>query len=92
MYGKFMVNIPYMDPMGHVKETIRRKRKTSWIYPAPRMPSSPQRILTFLVGNPNKPSFVTIAGWAVDPNHIISDYRILTQPMANHLNLGVHIP
>ena len=30
------------------------------------------RIITFLVGNPYKPSFATVTGWGVDPNYIIS--------------------
>ena len=28
------------------------------------------RIITFLVGNPYKPSFATVAGWGVDPRYI----------------------
>ena len=28
------------------------------------------RIITFLIGNPYKPSFVTVTGWGVDPTHI----------------------
>ena len=38
----------------------------------------PTRIITFLVGNPYKPSFATVTGWGVDPmyitymNHIMS--------------------
>ncbi len=28
------------------------------------------RIITFLVGNPYKPSFATVTGWGVDPRHI----------------------
>ena len=27
------------------------------------------RIITFLVGNPYKPSFATVTGWGVDPNY-----------------------
>ena len=27
------------------------------------------RIITFLVGNPYKPSFATVTGWGVDPTH-----------------------
>ena len=26
------------------------------------------RIITFLVGNPHKPSFATVTGWGVDPS------------------------
>ena len=29
------------------------------------------RIITFLVGNPYKPSFATVTGWGVDPTYII---------------------
>ena len=28
------------------------------------------RIITFLVGNPSKPSFATVTGWGVDPMYI----------------------
>ncbi len=28
------------------------------------------RIITFLVGNPYKPLFVTVTGWGVDPRYI----------------------
>ncbi len=28
------------------------------------------RIITFLVGNPYKPSFATVTGWGVDPTYI----------------------
>ncbi len=27
------------------------------------------RIITFLVGNPYKPSFATVTGWGVDPRY-----------------------
>ena len=40
-----------------------------WIYPPPRMPVT-TRIIPFLVGNPYKPSFVTVTGWGVDRNYI----------------------
>ena len=39
-----------------------------WNYPPPRMPVT-TRIITFLVGNPYKPSFVTVTGWGVDPTY-----------------------
>ena len=29
------------------------------------------RIITFLVGNPYKPSFATVTGWGVDPKYMI---------------------
>ena len=29
------------------------------------------RIITFLVGNPYKPSFVTVTGWGVDPKYMV---------------------
>ena len=28
------------------------------------------RIITFLVGNPHKPLFVTVTGWGLDPKYI----------------------
>ena len=28
-------------------------------------------IITFLVGNPYKPSFATVTGWGVDPMYIV---------------------
>ena len=31
------------------------------------------RIITFLVGNPYKPSFATVTGWGVDPTYTIID-------------------
>ena len=45
----------------------------SWNYPPPRMPVT-TRIIPFLVGNPYKPSFVTVTGWGVDQSYIISIY------------------
>ena len=30
------------------------------------------RIITFLIGNPYKPSFVTVTGWGVDLNYILA--------------------
>ncbi len=38
---------------------------TCWNYPPPRMPVT-TRFFPFLVGNPYKPSFVTVTGWGVD--------------------------
>ena len=35
------------------------------------------RILPFLVGNPCKPSFVTVAGWVVDLRYTISKDQTL---------------
>ena len=32
------------------------------------------RIITFLVGNPYKPSFATVTGWGVDPNYPLLNY------------------
>ena len=29
------------------------------------------RIITFLVGNPYKPSFATVTGWGVDPRYLL---------------------
>ena len=29
------------------------------------------RIITFLVGNPYKPSFATVTGWGVDPSYTL---------------------
>ena len=29
------------------------------------------RIITYLVGNPYKPSFATVTGWGVDPMYIL---------------------
>ena len=33
------------------------------------------RIITFLVGNPYKPSFATVTGWGVDATYTISIQR-----------------
>ena len=41
------------------------------------------RIVTFLVGNPYKPSFATVTGWGVDPIYTIQDWRF--SPMATSL-------
>ena len=35
------------------------------------------RIVTFLVGNPYKPSLATVTGWGVDPSYICTNYRFL---------------
>ena len=35
------------------------------------------RIVTFLVGNPYKPSFATVTGWGVDPRFIPVFTRVL---------------
>ena len=32
------------------------------------------RILPFVVGNPCKPSFVTVSGWGVDLKYMITQY------------------
>ena len=37
-----------------------------WVVPLPRMPVT-TRIITFLVGNRYKPSFVTVTGWGEYP-------------------------
>ena len=39
-----------------------------WNYPHPVTVTT--RIITFLVGNPYKPSFATVTGWGVDPKYI----------------------
>ena len=42
------------------------------------------RIITFLVGNPYKPSFATVTGWGVDPTPInLSVFEILVFPPEN---------
>ena len=38
------------------------------------------RIITFLVGDPYKPSFATVTGWGVDPRYI---YLHLVEFMVN---------
>ena len=45
------------------------------------------RIISFLVGNPYKPSFVTVTGWGVDRTEVI----LPTQNNANHLKLPYHV-
>ena len=39
------------------------------------------RIITFLVGNPYKPSFATVTGWGVDPMYIYIDLLVIS-PMS----------
>ena len=34
-----------------------------------RLFKAPGRIVTFLVGNPHKPSFATVTGWGLDPRY-----------------------
>ena len=34
------------------------------------------RIITFLVGNPYKPSFATVTGWGVDPKYTYAWYNV----------------
>ena len=51
----------------------------TWNYPPPRMPVT-TRIITFLIGNPYKPSFVTVTGWGVDLRYnFCLDFRGGTQ-------------
>ena len=38
-----------------------------WIRSTPHPVTVTTRIITFLVGNPYKPSFATVTGWGVDP-------------------------
>ena len=36
------------------------------------------RIITFLIGNPYKPSFVTVTGWGIDRNYsLLSQFRAM---------------
>ena len=49
--------------------------KSNDIYPrsTPHPVTVTTRIITFLVGNPYKPSFATVTGWGVDPTNTIQD-------------------
>ena len=42
--------------------------------PAPHPVTVTTRIITCLIGNPYKPSFVTVTGWGVDLRHILVCY------------------
>ena len=42
----------------------------SYLGTTPHLVTVSTRIIPFLVGNPYKPSFVTVTGWGVDQNHI----------------------
>ncbi len=56
-----------------------------WVWPPPRMPVT-TRIITFLVGNPHKPSFPTVTGRVATPKtyqiwggHLFSSYHVKFQ-------------
>ena len=59
------------------KPRLKLKELDGWIYlrSTPHPVTVTTRIVTFLVGNPYKPSFATVAGWGVDPRstHTSSD-------------------
>ena len=58
---------------GRGSKFIKRilKKQTCYILGLPPHPLTvTTRIITFLVGNPYKPSFVTVAGWGVDRSYI----------------------
>ena len=40
-----------------------------WLRSTPHPVTVTTRIITFLVGNPYKPSFATVTGWGVDPRY-----------------------
>ena len=46
------------------------EKKASYFRSTPHPVTVTTRIITFLIGNPYKPSFATVTGWGVDPNHI----------------------
>ena len=41
------------------------------------------RIITFLVGNPDKPSFATVTGWGVDPMYVFYFWKSLKDEDSN---------
>ena len=51
-----------------------------WLYfrSTPRPVTVTTGIITFLVGNPYKPSFATVTGWGVDPSYMFCLGPLLT--------------
>ena len=48
-----------------------------WIYPPPpHTLTATTRIIPFLVGNPYKPSFVTVTGWGVDRRNLHNKHQL----------------
>ena len=44
---------------------------TVYVRSTPHPVTVTTRIITFLVGNPYKPSFATVTGWGVDPTYML---------------------
>ena len=56
-----------MGPL-FVAGLMRKLIGIPWVVPLPRMPVT-TRIITFLVGNPYKPSFATVTGRGDNPRY-----------------------
>ena len=55
----------------HLSEQQLQSQKSLSFRSTPHPVTVTTRIITFLVGNPYKPSFATVTGWGVDPTYLV---------------------
>ena len=60
----------HQNPQNHIK-SLGIYSIYTYFRSTPRPVTVTTRIITYLVGNPYKPSFATVTGWGVDPTHTV---------------------
>ena len=66
-----------MSHLGKRRNIFKRAFKRGYVRSTPHPVTVTTRIITFLVGNPYKPSFATVTGWGVDPRDMLVPKRVM---------------
>ena len=67
--GPWLFRVFFGDEIQHSYMGITWDYNKLLVRSTPHPVTVTTRIITFLVGNPYKPSFATVTGWGVDPNY-----------------------
>ena len=66
----------HISHLGKRKIIFKSILKREYVRSTPHPVAVTTRIITFLVGNPYKPSFATVTGWGVDPRNMLVPWRV----------------
>ena len=88
------LGVVFKSPKHHLFGSEKQKL---YLRSTPHPVTVTTRIITFLVGNPYKPSFATVTGWGVDPNYTPPKFLtelclVSDEQMSNKERGGSHQP